>query len=191
MPITVNFSPFRSNCLPTSPGSPPRCCCQNPLLMTTTGATPPWKSALPILRPSCGDMPSNEKKSALTCEPSTCSARLPPVKFASQPRNAASWLNCELCSLQSRKFAGAGLTWFSFRLGTVSQTVTMRSRCGNGNGRSSMASIELKTVVFAPIPKARVITATAVKPGRFHNCAARNGTSCSRPVIIYSSILHS
>jgi hypothetical protein len=46
----------------------------------------------------------------------------------------------------------------------------MKSRSGSRTlkGRSSSASTMLKTVVFAPIPRASATTATSVKPGFFH-----------------------
>lgn len=39
-----------------------------------------------------------------------------------------------------------------------------------GRGRSRTASITLKTVVFAAIPMAKVITTAAVNPGLLRNC---------------------
>jgi hypothetical protein len=41
-----------------------------------------------------------------------------------------------------------------------------------GNGRSISASITLKIAVFAPMPRASVMTAINVKPGLFHNIRA-------------------
>src|SRR4029077_18849166 len=43
--------------------------------------------------------------------------------------------------------------------------LTSRSACGKGNGRRSTPSTTEKIAVFAPIPSARVRTATTVKPG--------------------------
>ena len=42
---------------------------------------------------------------------------------------------------------------------------TIRSGFSIGNERSMIASSNLNTVVFAPIPRARESTATIVKPG--------------------------
>src|SRR5438128_12541513 len=47
--------------------------------------------------------------------------------------------------------------------------MTSRSAAGNGNGRSSTPLTTLKMAVFAPMPRASVSTATAVKPGFFSN----------------------
>jgi hypothetical protein len=48
------------------------------------------------------------------------------------------------------------------------------SRSGSLTGSilNSVASIKLKIAVFAPIPRLRVMTATKVKLGRFHNIRA-------------------
>lgn len=45
--------------------------------------------------------------------------------------------------------------------------MTRRSGSGKGNGRSNTAFTTLKMAVFAPMPRASVITAMAAKPGRF------------------------
>jgi hypothetical protein len=49
----------------------------------------------------------------------------------------------------------------------VLQTNTSRSGALYGNGLSNTAFTTLKMAVFAPIPSARVKTATVVKPGLF------------------------
>jgi hypothetical protein len=52
------------------------------------------------------------------------------------------------------------------------QIWTMRCGSANGSGRISTPLTTLKIAVLAPIPSARVMTATAVKPGFF--VSARN-----------------
>ena len=61
------------------------------------------------------------------------------------------------------------LGWLAFvkSLGHSGPICITRSGSGKGSGRSNTALTTLKIAVFAPIPSARVITAIAVKPGRF------------------------
>lgn len=53
------------------------------------------------------------------------------------------------------------------RCGSVDRMSTRRSASGNGKERSNRLSTTLNTDVLAPMPSARVTTATALKPGRF------------------------
>jgi hypothetical protein len=46
-------------------------------------------------------------------------------------------------------------------------TITTRSAFGTGSGRSSTASIRLKTAVLPPMPIASVRIAASVNPGLF------------------------
>src|SRR4030081_1257500 len=55
-----------------------------------------------------------------------------------------------------------------------SHTTTSRSGSLNGNGRSSTALTTLKIAVFAPMPSASVMTATAVNPGFFKSWRKAN-----------------
>ena len=48
-----------------------------------------------------------------------------------------------------------------------SRSVTRRSACANGSGRSSTARTTEKMAEFAPIARASVATAVTVKPGLF------------------------
>src|SRR5882724_4517876 len=57
------------------------------------------------------------------------------------------------------------------------------SACGNGNGRSSTASITLKIALFAPMPRARVSTAMMANPGVFANIRKANLKS---PIMLLS-----
>ena len=50
--------------------------------------------------------------------------------------------------------------------------VTRRSGSGNGSGRRRTALTTEKIAVFAPTPSASVMTAAAVKPGRFASARA-------------------
>src|ERR1700733_6847177 len=60
-------------------------------------------------------------------------------------------------------------TFFTFELRRSSNTRTSCSGCGKGKGRSRTAYTTLKVATLAPIPRARVSTATIVKPGLFAN----------------------
>jgi hypothetical protein len=51
-------------------------------------------------------------------------------------------------------------------------TRTRRSGSGYGSGLKSTEFTTEKIAVFAPMPSASASTATAVKPGRFHNTRA-------------------
>src|SRR4051812_31866611 len=54
-------------------------------------------------------------------------------------------------------------------LALPSQSATSRSGSGYASGRSNVALTMLNMVVFAPMPRASVATATAMKPGlRLH-----------------------
>src|SRR6266542_858000 len=65
--------------------------------------------------------------------------------------------------------------------GARCQTPTRRSGSGNGSGFSSTPYTTLKIAVLAPIPNARVRTATAAKPGCFRSMRAAQRRSCERP----------
>src|SRR6266446_5044121 len=56
--------------------------------------------------------------------------------------------------------------------------LTSCSDCGYGNGSSSVASTTVKIAVVAPMPKAMVSTAIAVKPGDFRNMRTPKRRSC-------------
>lgn len=55
----------------------------------------------------------------------------------------------------------------------------------NGSGLSNTASTMLNTAVVAPMPRASVSTATAVKPGFFNNWRKANLRSFIRRVVSY------
>src|SRR6202022_697868 len=63
----------------------------------------------------------------------------------------------------------------------------MRSASGYGNGRNSTASITLKIALLAPIPRARVKMAMALKPGAFTNI--RNAYFRSVSTIVSAELL--
>ena len=68
------------------------------------------------------------------------------------------------CSSQSSTLAGEPMQNPAIA-GLVSHNATSRSESGSGNGRRSMPSTTLKIAVLAPMPRARVSTATTENPG--------------------------
>src|SRR5215471_12656598 len=103
-----------------------------------------------------------------------------PVRLAFQPSMAAKCSKDLPCSVQSRKLAGAALTEMASSFGTVSQTATTRSKCGNPKGCSNSALTLLKIAVLEPIPRARVMIATIEKPRLFFNWRIPNRISRNR-----------
>src|SRR5688572_27933479 len=88
---------------------------------------------------------------------------------------SATWF----CSRHSTKFPGATEPRFMPTERFCSHTTTSRSWFGKSNGWRMRASTVLKMVVLAPMPRARVRTATAVKPGCFRRERMENFKSRS------------
>jgi hypothetical protein len=88
------------------------------------------------------------------------------------------------CARTSLKLGSESGNCGMFVRGLLPQKRANRSGCGNGSGRNSVALTTLKIAVFAPIPSASIITASAVKPGFFHNIRAPYRRSCSSVCII-------
>jgi hypothetical protein len=82
------------------------------------------------------------------------------------PPYAASDSNDVAPSRKSSKFGYDTGARGHDRLGIVRQNIVMRSASGYGSGRRMTLLTTLKIAVVAPIPRARVMTATAVNPGR-------------------------
>src|ERR1043165_9915015 len=70
----------------------------------------------------------------------------------------------------------------------VFQTTMIRLGFVNGSERSSTELITLNIAVFAPMPSASVMTATAVNPGDFASMREPKRTSCNRVSIIRTSV---
>jgi hypothetical protein len=98
---------------------------------------------------------------------------------------AAIASNVRLRSSQSRKLSGA--TGPRAARGGRSQTITRRSGSGNGSGRISVASTSANIALFAPMPSASVMAASAVNPGARRNCRSANlrsfHTCSSHPMV--------
>ena len=172
---------------PAPPASRPRSSAERPSSMTSRPrieASPPnrlfqrrgtrrrreaRRGARPARRwrgrrwPSC---PSTSKKSAVTTAPLRRTGSLPVVRLTSRGPKPARPEKTRLRSRQWTKFAGLTELRSRFRLTLRSQTNTSRSGSWKGRGRRSTASTMLNRAALAPMPRARVATATAVKPGR-------------------------
>src|SRR5689334_7404449 len=55
----------------------------------------------------------------------------------------------------------------------------------NASGRKRTALTTLKMTVVAPMPRARIMIATAANPGAFRSCRIAYRRSCMSPVIIF------
>jgi hypothetical protein len=78
---------------------------------------------------------------------------------------------------QSRNLAEETMLVVPSREAFCSHTITRRSGSSHGNGRSRTAWAALKIAVLAPMPRASVATATAVKPGARRSCRRPYRTS--------------
>ena len=119
----------------------------------------PVAEAFPAMRKS-SRLPANLRHAPPRCRR---------VRFASQPRTAASWLDLLALLAPVAEIGGRRTQLVSFCLGTVSQTVTMRSSLREWKRPQQHGIDRVENRGIGADPKARVITATAVKPGRFHN----------------------
>src|SRR6478672_2636643 len=99
------------------------------------------------------------KMSGLTCNAHNFSGLLVPVRFGVQYSAAPICEKAWLWLRQSMKLAGAT------GLRPLLRITTRRLSSLYGSGRSNTALTTLNMAVFAPIPRARVMTATAVNPG--------------------------
>src|SRR5216683_2529093 len=79
---------------------------------------------------------------------------------------------------QSRKFGGETVLWGLGCCELFSQTITKLSGSWQGKGRRRTELMTEKSAVFAPMPRARVRTATAVKPGDLRSMRVAKHKSC-------------
>src|SRR6266700_271271 len=167
-PITSYFSPVRLIVFPSMPGSPPNCLRHRPSLITATWFLPGWSSSGMKDHPLIGFTPSTEKNSEVASTPSSfAGGPLWPVRLNEKVVNAAMLSNTLFCSFQSRKLEAATGTLSppDLRRAYVSHNMVIRRGSLKGNERKSTALATLNTAVLTPIPRARVMTATIVKPG--------------------------
>src|SRR5207253_7567374 len=92
-----------------------------------------------------------------------------PISAKSTPSclNAAICWNERALRCQSRKLGYE--THVRGKRGLFSQTITKRSELTYCSGANTTPCITLNIAVLAPMPRARVSTATAVNPGDLHN----------------------
>ncbi len=146
--------------------------------MSAIGARPTSSSPRARPRPSTGWTPRIGNRSEETNSPETCSAAPWPVRLKLEGRWMAIPARVRLPSRQSRKF-GYGTDPLA-KFGLLSWKVTRRSGSGYGSGSSSTPSMIENSAVLAPMPSARVSSATAVKPGLRRSTRAPCRTSATR-----------
>ena len=164
---------------PTRSARPPHRRRQRLWLRTTTSGVPTGSSSGVMVRPYSGATPSTAKKSPVTFALGTCSAGPSPVNAAASAEIAASDSKASTSRRQSTKSGGALVPRRESGLSSdVVASATRRSGSGNGSGRSSTARTAPKMAALAPIPTARLRTATSVNPGRFCRKRAAYLMSC-------------
>ncbi len=162
----VNASPSIRTLRPNTCWLPPNCCCHNEWEMITECGPDALSSSATNHRPSKGGTPSrgnaaDESRHAWTSldDPSLLRATKNWGRCAAKPRK--EWLEAD----QSFRFSSdvpANLCWPTCAILTSTKLVG----CGYGSGARYIPYKKLKIAVFAPIPKVRLSTATAAKPGR-------------------------
>src|SRR6266705_698725 len=106
-----------------------------------------------------------------------------PVRVKPSPRMIAIFSKLRACSLQATNSCPEIGRFESLEDARLSHTITSLSGWLKGNGRRSTALIKLKMELLAPIPSARVRTATTVKPGLFASVRQPYRKSCKNPFI--------
>ncbi len=158
-----------SSVRPTIPRSAPNRRFQRPSDSSAVRCFPCCSSSASKVRPNATCTSSMEKKAGETRTPRTASGAVPPARGSAsvtyQFRHAARWSKPRLSWRQSRKLPGDGSTSKGIFSRLLSWNHTSRSTCAIAGGRKSSVSITLKIAVFAPMPNARVSTATLINPG--------------------------
>ena len=182
-PTIVRDRPSSITSRPRIEASPPNRLFQRRVDTTATGGASGRPSSSPIARPRLAFMPSTSKKSAVTTAPLRRTGSFPVVRLTSRGPKPARPEKTRLRSRQWTKFAGLTTLRSRFRLTLRSQTSTSRSGSWKGRGRRSTASTMLNRAALAPMPRARVATATTVKPGRRTRSRTPSFRSCRRSFI--------
>ena len=165
---------------PTKLVSPPNRRCQSPWFSTTTLLSlPNLSSSGKNPRPSTGRSRNMSRKVAETCQPVRRSGSPVPVRFTAISDRTESASKLVLWSRQSWK-TPPGVLVLPPGLPPSSQTLKSFPGCSNGSGLRMTPLITLKIAEFAPIPSARVRTATVVKPRFLRNIRAPKRTSCPK-----------
>ena len=82
-------------------------------------------------------------------------------------------------------FSYGGDIWLVAKDGGVARRVTSLSGCRHGKGRNSAGYRAEKIAVLAPIARANVMTATAVKPRLLRSMRSPYRKSCFRVPMVY------
>src|SRR5438132_2869720 len=117
--------------------------------------------------PRVNSVPRVLKNPEVISFPSRCSGVPGPAKSTPSCLNAAICWNERALRCQSRKLGYE--THVRGKRGLFSQTITKRSELTYCSGANTTPCITLNIAVLAPMPRARVSTATAVNPGDLHN----------------------
>ena len=115
-------------------------------------------------RPSAGAMPKTSKKPAVTLAASSCSAPPAPVSVVAVASIAASFSHARQSAVQAAMCAALTGTdgYWPSKPGTKMRRTTSRSGDGYGSGFRRTALTTVNSAVLAPIPSARMASATNV-----------------------------
>src|SRR5262245_12573060 len=182
---------------PIAPGSPPKRRGHSSWLrMTGTGGPPAGggpgarngSSSSVKSRPRKGAAPRTRKKLPRTPASRICSGSPPPVTETSGTLFEIAIESKSVARCRKSRMSGAAIGACGKLVLTIRfQIITRRSGSRYGSGRSSTASMTLKIAVVAPIPSARVRSATVVNPGLRRSVRTPYVMSCQSVVMAESS----
>ena len=153
---------------PPTTASPPNRRRHRASLMTATGGEPGLSSVSTSRRPWVARMPSSDRYPPDDLPPSDRSGCRHETEGREIDRPEPRASSCARDSRRSRDPRSAAARAPGRRCSATTRTTRSESR--EASGRSSTAFIRLKTVVFAPMPTASIVTATIVKPGDLRRC---------------------
>src|ERR1051326_1735051 len=131
--------------------------------MTTTCGPPGRPSTSVNVRPTCARAPNSGKNSGVTSPANTDSKRSPAARIMSGNLNAATLAKVAGIDRHALNFASDAFAYAPS--GAVVRKKTRRDESGYDRDLSRTALTSEKTAVLAPMPMARVKTATTANPG--------------------------
>jgi hypothetical protein len=162
-PMTVKLVPLSRTDRPTMSASAPKRRRQSWSVSTTTLSRPGWSSSGAKVRPKSGRARRTRNPAGDIRRPPMRSGSPAPVRFRSTAAKAASPSNVVLWVAQSVNTPAE--TELRCPCRGASQTWTSRAGSSKGSDLSNTPLTTLNMAVFAPMPRARVKAAAAVKPG--------------------------
>ena len=165
IPTTVAGASSRSSVRPTMRGSEPNRRRQRASLRSTAAGPPGRSSSAVKPRPMAGTTPSTAGASAVMYPVRSRSGAPLPVRLTDPSAKAATRANDRVRSRSSQysgTLSSACGSWVR-----CPQIIARRSGRSYGSARRSTPFTTLKMAVLAPMPRASVINATAVNPGRW------------------------